>query len=202
MAEAVTFWLDNKVSSGVKVAGIGDQTLVLYREKYYVVEGGAARMRGSRPLHYSKSSLPAIWKKAMRGILPPAAAVTPEKDDTLPRATTTRRERTNMEKPATPPATQQESPAEEQLHPTPAVPPVTAKTKTKARPATAKGEVKPDVQSVVVAACPYCNHKNELALEKGKSGKPFFTACVRCQRDFAVRFVAVTVFQAQVAAFT
>jgi transcription elongation factor Elf1 len=201
MAEAVTFWLDNKVSSGVKVAEIGQQLLVSYRDKFYVIEGGAAKMRGSRPLHYSKSSLPAIWKKAMRGILPPAAAVTPEEDNTLPRITTTKRERTNMEKPATPPATQQESPAEEQFHPTPVAPPVTAKTKTKARPATAKGEAKPDAQSVVTAACPYCNHKNELALEKGKNGKPFFTACARCERDFAVRFVPVTVYQAQVAAF-
>lgn len=201
MAEAVTFWLDNKVSSGVKVAEIGQQQLVSYRDKFYLVEGGAARMRGSRPLHYSKSSLPTIWRKAMQGILPPAAALVPEEDTTLPRTTTTKRERTNMEKPATAQAAQpQPEPAEERPRLTPAIPsPVT---KTKAKPATAKKATKPDTQAVVIAACPYCNHKNELALEKGKSGKPFFTICARCERDFAVRFVPVTVYQAQVAAFT
>jgi transcription elongation factor Elf1 len=202
MAEAVTFWLDNKVSSGVKVAHMGNQTLVLYRDKFYVVEDGAARMRGSRPLHYSKSSLPTAWKKAMRGILPVTAPSLPGEDATLPRTTTTRRERTKMEKPVTPPATPQEAPAEEPPPRTPASPPMTARTKAKPKPATPKSALKTEVQSVVVATCPYCSHRNELALERGKNGKPFFTACGRCERDFAVRFVPVTVYQAQVAAFT
>lgn len=56
-------------------------------------------------------------------------------------------------------------------------------------------------QSIVVANCPYCNHKHELALDKGKNGKPFFVACAKCTVEFAVRYVPVTVYQAQVAAF-
>ena len=42
MDETITFWLDNKISSGFKVAEIGSQSLVSYRDKYYVVVGGAA----------------------------------------------------------------------------------------------------------------------------------------------------------------
>ncbi|ABK98078.1 hypothetical protein [Pelobacter propionicus] len=202
MTEAVTFWLDNKISSGVKVAEIGQQLLVSYRDRFYVVEGGAARMKGSRPLHYSKSSLPTVWKKAMRGIQPPTPALPPEEDACLPRTTVTRRERTHMEKPATIQATQPETaPAEAQARQTLATQPAAAK-KTRPRSAIPKSAAKPDAQSMVVAACPYCNHKNQLPLEKGKNGKPFFTACTRCERDFAVRFVAVTAYQAQVAAFT
>lgn len=201
MTEAVTFWLDNKISSGVKVAEIGQQLLVSYRDRFYVVEEGAARMKGSRPLHYSKSSLPTVWKKAMRGIQPPTPALPPEEDACLPRTTVTRRERTHMEKPATTQTPQPETgPAEAQPRQTLATQPAAAKAKS--RPAVPKSTAKPDAQSVVVATCPYCNHKNELPLEKGKNGKPFFTACTRCERDFAVRFVPVTAYQAQVAAFT
>lgn len=200
MTEAVTFWLDNKISSGVKVAEIGQQLLVSYRDRFYVVEEGAARMKGSRPLHYSKSSLPTVWKKAMRGIQPPTPALPPEEDACLPRTTVTRRERTHMEKSATTQTPQPETgPAEAQPRQTLATQPAAAKAKS--RPAAPKSTAKPDAQSVVVATCPYCNHKNELPLEKGKNGKPFFTACTRCERDFAVRFVPVTAYQAQVAAF-
>ena len=56
-------------------------------------------------------------------------------------------------------------------------------------------------QTVVTATCPYCNHKQDLPIEKGRNGKPFFTACTKCSTDFAVKFVPVTVYQAQVAAF-
>ncbi|HIJ82062.1 MAG TPA: hypothetical protein HPP76_10190, partial [Desulfuromonadales bacterium] len=64
-------------------------------------------------------------------------------------------------------------------------------------------EVKPVkiIQTVVAATCPYCSHKQDLPFEKGKNGKPFFVACVRCSTEFAVRFVPVTMYQAQVAAF-
>jgi len=64
-------------------------------------------------------------------------------------------------------------------------------------------EIKPVkiAQSVVSATCPYCNHKQDLPIEKGRNGKPFFATCSRCSTDFAVRFVPVTVYQAQVAAF-
>jgi len=202
MSEAVTFWLDNKVSSGVKVAEIGSQVLVSYREKYYVVEGGAARMKGSKPLHYSKSSLPAIWKKALRGILPPVSAITPPEDEILPRMTTLKKERTKMEKP-TPAAVDLPEATSADVEPRQLPPSQSVSSKLKARlpKSSGKTEAKPASQASVAAVCPYCSHKNELPLEKGKNGKPFFTVCVKCNRDFAVRFVPVTVYQAQVAAF-
>lgn len=201
MAEAVTFWLDNKVSSGVKIAEIGGQTLVSYREKFYVVEGGAAMMRGSRPLHYSKSSLPAAWKRAMRGMTPRLDAVTATEDDTLPRMTITGKERKKM---ATTPAVADQAetpPVEDQTPPPQNGHPVMSKPEKRQAKPMKKVESQTGAQAAVVAACPYCGHRHDLPPEKGKNGKPFFVACARCNRDFAVRFVPVTVYQAQVAAF-
>ena len=48
MSEPVQFWLDNKMSAGIKVAAIANQTLVVYREKFYVVEKDAAHSRGGK----------------------------------------------------------------------------------------------------------------------------------------------------------
>ena len=202
MPETVTFWLDNKVSSGVKVAEIGGQVLVSYREKFYVVEGGAARMRGSRPLRYSKSSMPTVWKKALRGIVQPVSPGNFPEEGIMPMMTTTKKERVKMEKPVLIAADQVETELrEDQLRQAPLKEPPVPQSGTRAPKSTRKRESKPDVQAIVPAACPYCNHKNELPLEKGKIGKPFFTACGKCSHEFAVRFVPVTVYQAQVAAF-
>lgn len=198
MEEAVTFWLDNKISSGLKVAEIGSQMLVSYRDKFYVVEGGAAKMKGVRPLHFSKTSLPTVWKKAIKGILPPPAAIIvhPEEEN-LPVTISLKKERPKMQKSV---------PAESELpetQPQEVKQSIQADTAPEAKPSKTvrKPEAKPLPQSVVVANCPYCNHKHELALDKGKNGKPFFVACARCTVEFAVRYVPVTIYQAQVAAF-
>ena len=188
----ITFWLDNKICSGFKAAEIGSQTLVSYRDKYYIVVGGAALMKGVRPLHYSKTSMPLLWKKALKGIMPPAVPVIdhPE-DEYLPVTTSTKKERTAMQKktPSTPELSEDQPLTI--LHP-----PAAAKR-------SAAAEVKPVkiIQSVVAATCPYCSHKQDIPFEKGKNGKPFFVACVRCSTEFAVRFVPITMYQAQVAAF-
>ena len=92
-------------------------------------------------------------------------------------------------------------PGQEQARQVPAKPPAPSKSETRPPKTIKKSDAKPDVQTVVTTTCPYCNHKNELPLEKGKHGKPFFIACARCSHEFAVRFVQVTVYQAQVAAF-
>lgn len=195
MEETITFWLDNKICSGFKISEAGSQTLVSYRDKYYVVVNGAALMKGVRPLHYSKSSLPLLWKKAMKGILPalpssPDSA--PDDDHFLPAATSTKKERPSVKKEISP---ELDAPT---LQPTV----VTAAPK-KALPAKPATEAKPVklVQTSVTTSCPYCNHKQDIPFEKGKNGKPFFTTCTKCSVDFAVRFVPVTVYQAQVAAF-
>jgi hypothetical protein len=193
MEETITFWLDNKICSGFKVAEIGAQTLVTYRDKYYIVVKGAALMKGVRPLHYSKTSMPLLWKKAMKGILPPP--VEHGDDDFLPITTSTKKERTVMKKSAT------SAPEFSEEQPLAAAPAQSAPKKSAASKAST--EVKPVkiAQSVVAATCPYCNHKQDLPIEKGRNGKPFFALCPRCSTEFGVRFVQVTVYQAQVAAF-
>lgn len=196
MEEAITFWLDNKICSGFKVAEIGIQTLVSYRDKFYLVENGAARMKGVRPLHYSKTSMPLLWKKAMKGIVPPqAAAIEHVEDDFLPITTSTKKERTVMKKttPSAPEFSEEQPLVSAPLQSAPK----------KSAPARGSAEIKPAkiAQTVVAATCPYCSHKQDLPFEKGKNGKPFFAACVRCSTEFAVRFVPVTMYQAQVAAF-
>ncbi|HEY3308443.1 MAG TPA: hypothetical protein VGJ93_08305 [Desulfuromonadaceae bacterium] len=192
MSESVQFWLDNKMSAGVKVAGIGDQQLVVYREKFYVVEKGAARMKGGKPLHYSKSSMPLIWKKALRGESPPPADLYPPPDDALPEPSFTKRVRARKEK--QPPPAQETSSAPEPVRPE-------ATPEAKQPKVNKQTTIKPANQTSVAASCPYCNNKHELPLEKGKNGKPFFVLCTKCQAEFAVRFVPVTVYQAQVAGF-
>jgi hypothetical protein len=196
MEEAVTFWLDNKISSGVKLAEIGSQTLVFYREKYYLVERGAARMRGVRPLHFSKSTLPTIWRKAMLGIMPPfSEAIIYSEDENLPVTIPTKKERTKMLKDtASEPAPSEELSLSTQSRPA-------APKKTVSPRAVADTKPARIVQETVTAACPYCSTRHELPFEKGKNGKPFFVACSKCSSEFAVRYVPVTLYQAQVAAF-
>ena len=182
MSEPVQFWLDNKMSDGIRVASIGSQLLVVYRERYYVVEKGAAQMKGGKPLRYSLSSMPLVWKKALRG-------------DALPQPTVSRKERAKKE---TLPPPVQPLPA-----PTPAQPSVATRPAVAGKlPGNAKPtEIKPAAQTVVAVCCPECRFKHELPLEKGKNGKPFFVACAKCKAEFAVRFVPVMVYQAQVAGF-
>jgi len=71
----------------------------------------------------------------------------------------------------------------------------------KAPKAAKKTETKQPVQTAVSADCPYCNQKHEIPVEKGRSEKPFFLLCTKCKNEFAVRFVQVTMYQAQVAGF-
>jgi len=188
MGESVVFWLDNRNCAGIRAAAIGDHLLVLYRDRYYVVTDGAAQSRGGKPLRYSTSSLPTPWKRALKGDLPAAIAVPPDTDPTFaqqPRKLV----RKKKEKPVMP---------EPELETT------TAKGENASLPLAKtprKVEAKPSAQAPVVAHCPYCNARHEIPVEKGKNGKPFFISCNRCKSDFAVRFVQVTVFQAQVAGF-
>jgi len=198
MSESIQFWLDNKMSAGIKAAAIGDQVLVVYRDKFYVVEQGAAHMRGGKPLHFSKTSMPAIWKKALRGETQPPEAVMPPIEEPLPVATSTRKQRAKPEeqrpRPVVSPSVNVPATARSQAQ---------SQTTNEVKPpmGTKKMDAKPAAQTTVAANCPHCNHKHELPLEKGKNGKPFFASCDRCKTEFAVRFVQVTVFQAQVAGF-
>lgn len=192
MADAVSFWLDNKMSSGIKAAEIGSQVLVLYRERYYVIADGAALMKGGRTIRYAKSTLPNVWKKALRGIMPQlsnALAEAASDEATMPRPTRTKKERIPVNITSAAPA------------PVATVAAVPASpTSVKAQPRK-KPEAKPAAQAGVTATCPYCSHKHELPVEKGKNGKAFILVCGKCSTEFAVRFVQVVQYQAQTAGF-
>lgn len=195
MSEPVQFWLDNKMSAGIKVAAIGNQALVSYREKFYVVEKDAAQSRGGKALRYSMTSLPIIWKKALKGETPPPEGLIVPPDDALPMPTTTRRERVKKER-------LQPAAIDQPATPSAAVPAQTLSVSAaKSSGSAKKMNTKPVTQTAVSANCPECNFKHEFPLEKGKNGKPFLTACIKCKAEFAVRFVPATIFQAQVAGF-
>jgi len=184
------------MSAGIKVAAIGDQVLVAYRDKYYVVEKDAAHTRGGKPLRYSKSSLPAIWKRALRGETLPAEALILPADDALPAPSAPKRDRVRKASPRPPasPEVQLRSPEQPAAR---SVSPGGSKTLKNPK----KADIKTLAQASVTATCPHCNNRHELPLEKGKNGKPFFMACEKCTAEFAVRFVPVMVYQAQVAGF-
>jgi hypothetical protein len=194
VAEVVTFWLDNKYASGTKAAQLGDQVLVNYRDKCYIIMKGAALMKGSKPLRYSPSSLPAIWKKALR-VDPSVADVPTIMDPDKPA-------QSNVIKKTPVKDANEVSVMPEPTPLAPSAPPVQPKQQViKARKATRKSDANPAAQTVVAAECPYCGQQHEIPLEKGRRGKPFFHSCTRCKSDFAVRFVQVTMYQAQVAGF-
>ncbi|GAM10412.1 hypothetical protein OR1_02701 [Geobacter sp. OR-1] len=188
MNEPITFWLENRHCSGTIAAVIGVQQLVHYRDRYYVVEGGAAQTRAGKPLRFSNSSLPASWKLALKGEVPvPAVSFTETEPAPLPQKPKRERKKTeasDMEK-------QQEETVPE-LKVTAPLPGAKPKRKSEAKPA---------AHPPVVANCPYCHVRHDIPLEKGKSGKPFFMNCSKCSKEFAVRFVQVTMYQAQVAGF-
>jgi hypothetical protein len=189
MSEAVSFWLDNKMASARKIAEIGDQVLVDYRGKFYVIRNGSAQMKGSKPLHYSKSSMPIIWKKALRGDVPLIVDTAEPDEGLLPKTSVTKRVRSKKVEEAPMPHTSPESAAQQAISLKSAQKPVK------------KIDAKAAIQTAVPAQCPYCGQKHDIPVEKGKNGKPFFVTCTKCTVDFAVRFVTVTQFQAQVAGF-
>jgi hypothetical protein len=196
MAEGMTFWLDNKHASGTKAAQIGDQVLVTYRDRFYVIVNDAALMKGGKPLRYSQTSLPAVWKKALRGESHSADVSTTAELDlpakpTVPRKAPVKHKNEVSVMPEPTPVAP--APIATAVQPKPPV--------LKASKAASKTEGKQAAQSVVTAECPYCSQKQEIPVEKGRSGKPFFHSCAKCKSDFAVRFVQVTVYQAQVAGF-
>jgi hypothetical protein len=188
MNEALSFWLENRNCAGTRSAVIGDQVLVLYRDRYYVVTGGVAQTKGGKPLRFSASSLPTAWKRAQKGdVQSPVASATGI--EAVPTTRPPKREIKRAEKPAMP-EPQQETAAEKGGK---TVPPIAR--------APRRTEAKAAIQPPVVANCPYCNARHEIPLEKGKNGKPFFMPCSKCKHEFAVRLVQVTMYQAQVAGF-
>jgi hypothetical protein len=201
MAEGVKFWLENKNVAGTKVASLADQVLVEYRSRFYLVAEGAAVMKGGKPHRYSLTTLPADWKKILKeDAATTAAAVTPNTVPAGPAQRPTARkarvrkgnEETPMSEP-TPAAPLSEAPEKAQK--------ATRKTAKTADKSAAVPAVNPPAQTSVPVDCPYCQQQQDLPVEKGRSGKPFFQSCTKCREEFAVRFEQVTVYRAQVAGF-
>jgi len=195
MAEIVTFWLDNKSAAGRLTAQHGDQLLVSYRERYFIVMNGVAVMKGGRPLRYSQTSLPRSWKNLLAGTGSGGeiGASAPDLPDRPPVS-----KKTRLQKKPEVSVMPEAIPAEQ----TPHTPPSVTKLAGEKPPKVArKTDGKQTGQTAVAADCPYCSQKHDIPVEKGRSGKPFFLVCTRCQSDFAVRLVQVTIYQAQVAGF-
>lgn len=193
MSEAMTFWMDNKNCVGKLSAVIGEQSLVSYRDRYYLLQGGAALTKGGKPLRYSPSSLPTAWKRALKGEMQLPEAVQPIFDsasDPKP----FKQVRKKVEKPVMSELKQESAVEQIDISPSP-------KTESPKTKSPKKSEARSAAQPPIVANCPYCNTHHEIPLEKGKGGKPFFMACSKCQSEFAVRLVPVTIYQAQVAGF-
>jgi hypothetical protein len=188
MSEAVSFWLENRNCAGTKTSVLGDQVLVLYRDRYYVVKGGVAQVKGGKPLRFSTSSLPSAWKRALKGDVQ-TPMTSPSGIAPVSTTRPPKRERKKTEKPVMP-EPQQETAPEKSRETVPTV----------AR-APRKVEAKTVAQPPVVANCPYCNARHEIPVEKGKNCKPFFMPCSKCKKEFAIRFVPFTMYQAQVAGF-
>lgn len=196
MAAVVTFWLDNKNAAGTKTAQHGDQMLVSYRDRFYVVKGGSAVMKGGKPLRYSQTSLPGLWKKLQSGEVQVPDSALLVTTVLAEKPTVTRKPLVKKEKEV---SVMPEAAAEVK---TPDIPVVSRKQPAEKTAKTArKTETKQPVQTAVSADCPYCNQKHEIPVDKGRSGKPFFLLCTKCKNEFAVRFVKVTMYQAQVAGF-
>jgi hypothetical protein len=188
MSDSVMFWLLNRNCAGTKAAVIADQILVLYRDRYYVVMDGAAQTRGGKPLRFSSSSLPSVWKRALNGdVLSPVTS--PSGMDSLTKAHPPNRERKQKEKPAMSELQKELTPEKD------------GKTPLQTPKSTRKTEAKPSIQPPVAVNCPYCNSRHNIPVDKGKNGKPFFMPCGKCKKEFAVRFVPITMYQAQVAGF-
>jgi DNA-directed RNA polymerase subunit RPC12/RpoP len=197
MSEGVQFWLDNRLSEGIKVAELEEQLLVEYREKYYVVVDGVAKMKGSKPLHYSKLSIPTAWRMSMSGVPTPQTEPAVAVADETPADGGSRGSETGEKVPNVSPsgdgvASSATAKAAERS-PLPV----------KAKPVKPAGKLEPLqlAQEFVEAKCPYCGHKNEIMMDRGRRTKPFFVPCDKCNEEFGVKLVQVLVYQAQVAGF-
>jgi len=215
--ETVRFWLGrNKQVYGLVTAKAEGDLLVLYQSRYYVVRGDASILKNGRPVRFTPSTLPASWRRMLNGMpedgtlpllepdstpskwdrveAPSPFSIEKRNDETgvshaeTTAETTTETERggVNMEGESQAPESSLQKEEESA-----AVTPKRAKKGEGAKPA--KGEP-------IAFACPYCNHRAEAPPAR-KDGKPFFQTCEKCNGEFAVRIVPVTVYQAEVAAF-
>jgi hypothetical protein len=204
--ETVRFWLDNRQVYGVVNGAMDGDLLVSYQKRFYVIRGDVPLMKNRRPLRFTTTTLPALWKKALLGApdsstqtgqssatvqpdlgprrLDPVPPKAPKKIKALENLENVQKiERAVMEN-------VDETPKEE----------IQVKEKRIAQRAK-KGETgKSTKGEPVIFECPYCNQKAEAPSGR-KDGRPFFHTCEKCNGEFGLRIVPVTAYQAEVAAF-
>ena len=215
--DTVRFWLDrNKQVYGLVTAKAEGDLLVLYQSRYYIVRGDASILKNGRPVRFTPSTLPASWRRILTGVpengdlplLEPSS--TPSKWDKADAPSPFSTEKRKDEAEASHVETAIEATTEKERGGTDLMSEdqhgdneirkdeeVTAAAPKKSR----KGEgAKPSKGEPITFTCPYCNHRAEAPSAR-KDGKPFFQTCEKCNGEFAVRIVPVTVYQAEVAAF-
>ncbi len=200
--ETIRFWLDNRQVYGVVTGENDGDLLVSYQKRFYIIRGDVPLMKNRRPLRFSATTLPAIWKKALHSATQARQTSATAQPDLGPREldpvppkvskeiialekleNVQKIERASMEN-------VEEAPKQE----------ITVAEKRISKRAK-KGETgKSTKGEPVIFECPYCNHKAEAPPGR-KDGRPFFHTCEKCNGEFGLRIVPVTAYQAEVAAF-
>lgn len=216
--DTVRFWLGrNKQVYGLVTAKAEGDLLVLYQSRYYIVRGDASILKNGRPVRFTPSTLPASWRRILTGVpengtlplLEPSS--TPSKWDRVeapsPFSTEYRKDEAEASNEETEvDATKEKERGSVNMDGESQVAESNLKKDAEggaeAPKRARKGEGAKTVKGEPIAfACPYCNHRAEAPPAR-KDGKPFFQTCEKCNGEFAVRIVPVTVYQAEVAAFS
>ncbi|MDD2337710.1 MAG: hypothetical protein PHD01_14180 [Geobacteraceae bacterium] len=204
--ETVRFWLDNRQVYGVTHGEIDGDLLVSYQKRFYVIRGDVPLMKNRRPMRFTATTLPAIWKKALLGA-PDSSSQTGQssaavQDDLSPSGPDPIRPKARKETKAleTLGKVQKiERAIMENVNETPKEEIQVEEKRISKR--VKKGETgKSTKGEPVIFECPYCNHKAEAPPGR-KDGRPFFHTCEKCNGEFGLRIVPVTAYQAEVAAF-
>ena len=207
--ETVRFWLGQKQVYGLSVARLDEEQLVSYRDRFYVVRGGAALLKRGKLVRFAPSSLPAKWKKAINGH---------QSKDKENSAGDLHRVPEPVQRPKRGFKTGAQNDSSELTQRSPAKVPElkTASEGDKTLPDTISEKEghggkpgKPKVKrreatgkpGKVGFSCPYCKSKCEI-FPTGKNSKPFIFSCPKCKGDFAVRLVPITTYEVEIAAFS
>jgi transcription elongation factor Elf1 len=204
--KTVRFWLDNKQLYGVVTGENDGDLLVSYQKRFYIIRGDVPLMKNRRPMRFTATTLPAIWKKALHGT-PVSSTQTGQsspavQDDLSPKRLGPIRRKAREETKAleTLGKVQKiERAIMENVDETPKEEIQVEEKRISKR--VKKGETgKSTKGEPVIFECPYCNHKAEAPSGR-KDGRPFFHTCEKCNGEFGLRIVPVTAYQAEVAAF-
>lgn len=205
---ACTFWLDNRQVTGVTVAEYGQEKLVEYSKRIYVIKD-----KNPNKKHYTQSTLPAFWKKIMKGETPPPPsqagmkARTPKKAAAAGVEKPAAAQKQEEGPPAAPAAAAAPPPGRRNARPAKpkevakAAPPVEKKptARRKAPPSPTPSAANPD--NITWLVCPYCQEAELISVLEQEVGKAHIRACRSCKKEFGVRIVPKTTYHAETAAF-